>query len=55
MRRTEIILASASPRRHEILTLARIPHRVLTAPADEAAVPFPAGAMPVWCQSGRWK
>lgn len=43
MRRTEIILASASPRRHEILTLARIPHRVLTAPADEAAVPFPAG------------
>lgn len=39
----EIILASASPRRHEILTLARIPHRVLTAPADEGAVPFPAG------------
>ncbi len=43
MRKTEIILASASPRRHEILTLARIPHRVLTAPADEGAVPFPAG------------
>ena len=43
MRKTEIILASASPRRHEILTLARIPHRVLTAPADEGAIPFPAG------------
>ncbi len=43
MHHTEIILASASPRRHEILTLARIPHRVLTAPADESAIPFPAG------------
>lgn len=43
MHKTEIILASASPRRHEILTLARIPHRVLTAPADEGVVPFPAG------------
>ena len=43
MHKTEIILASASPRRHEILTLAHIPHRVLTAPADEGTVPFPAG------------
>ena len=39
-----ILLASASPRRHEILTQAGIPHRILTAPADERAVPFPEGA-----------
>ena len=37
----ELILASGSPRRHEILTLAGIPHRVLVPPAgsaDESAV-----------------
>ena len=39
----DIILASASPRRHEILNQAGIEHRILTAPADEHAVPFPEG------------
>lgn len=39
----DVILASASPRRHEILTQAGIAHRILTAPADERAVPFPEG------------
>ena len=45
MRRMELdlILASGSPRRHEILNQAGLFHRVLTAPADESAVPFPAG------------
>ncbi len=38
-----LILASGSPRRHEILNQAGLFHRVLTAPADESAVPFPAG------------
>ncbi|MBO6053156.1 MAG: Maf family protein, partial [Clostridia bacterium] len=32
----ELILASGSPRRHEILTLAGIPHRVLVPPAGSA-------------------
>ena len=39
----ELILASGSPRRHEILLQAGYAHRVLTAPADEGAVPFPQG------------
>lgn len=36
----QIILASASPRRHEILTLAGIDHQIITADADEHSVPF---------------
>ena len=39
----QLILASKSPRRHEILNLAGMEHRILTAPADESAVPFPEG------------
>ena len=39
----DLILASGSPRRHEILNQAGFCHRVMTAPADESAVPFPAG------------
>lgn len=39
----EIILASASPRRHELLSLAGIEHRVMTAPADEDSVSFEKG------------
>ncbi len=39
----ELILASASPRRHEILTLAGFVHRVLTAPADESGITFVPG------------
>ncbi len=35
-----IILASQSPRRREILTLAGIAHTVLTAPADESSVRY---------------
>jgi len=35
-----IILASQSPRRREILTLAGIGHTVLTAPADESSVAY---------------
>ncbi|MBQ2724240.1 MAG: septum formation protein Maf [Clostridia bacterium] len=35
-----IILASRSPRRREILTLAGISHTVLTAPADESSVKY---------------
>ena len=38
-----LILASGSPRRHEILNQAGLAHRILTAPADEHAVPFPEG------------
>lgn len=38
-----IILASASPRRHEILTLAGIDHCVITSDADEGSVPFTVG------------
>lgn len=37
---TPIILASQSPRRREILTLAGIGHTVLTAPADESSVTY---------------
>ena len=35
-----IILASQSPRRREILTLAGIEHTVLTAPADESSIAY---------------
>lgn len=35
-----IILASASPRRHEILLLAGIPHRVFVPEADESTVSY---------------
>ena len=38
-----IILASASPRRHEILTLAGIEHTVITSAADEDSVKFRVG------------
>lgn len=34
-----VILASASPRRHELLTLAGIPHAVIPAHIDESALP----------------
>ena len=37
---TKVILASASPRRHEILTLAGIEHEVITSNADETSVVF---------------
>lgn len=40
---TTLILASASPRRHELLTAAGIPHTVLTADVDES---FPHGIAP---------
>ena len=39
----ELILASGSPRRHEILAQAGIGHRILTAPADETSVVFHPG------------
>ena len=38
-----IILASSSPRRHEILTRAGIAHTVITADADERSVKFVQG------------
>ena len=41
--KTKLILASASPRRHELLTAAGIPHTVLTADVDES---LPAGIPP---------
>ena len=40
MSNKSVILASQSPRRREILTLAGIPHTVLTAPADESSVQY---------------
>ncbi|MBQ8747014.1 MAG: septum formation inhibitor Maf [Clostridia bacterium] len=40
---TNLILASASPRRHELLTAAGIPHTVLTADTDES---LPDGILP---------
>ncbi len=39
----KLILASASPRRHELLTVAGIPHTVLTSDADES---LPVGIAP---------
>lgn len=41
--KTTLILASASPRRHELLTAAGIPHTVLTADVDES---LPHGISP---------
>ena len=38
-----LILASASPRRHELLTAAGLPHTVLTSEADDT---LPAGISP---------
>ena len=38
-----IILASGSPRRHEIMGLAHIPHEILTADADEHSIKFESG------------
>lgn len=38
-----VILASASPRRHEILTKAGIEHTIITAEADEHSVLFRSG------------
>lgn len=38
-----VILASASPRRHEILNLAGIDHSVITSNADESGVKFVVG------------
>ena len=40
---TKLILASASPRRHELLTAAGLPHTVLTADTDES---LPNGILP---------
>lgn len=37
------VLASASPRRHEILTLAHIDHEIVTADADERSICFTPG------------
>lgn len=36
----DIILASASPRRHELLTMVGIPHRIVTSDADEGSVEY---------------
>ncbi len=41
----DIILASASPRRHEILSMAGIAHRVLTSDADESSVTYEKGGI----------
>lgn len=38
-----LVLASASPRRHEILDLARIPHTIRVSHADESAVSYCVG------------
>lgn len=38
-----IVLASASPRRHELLTLAGLEHTVITSDADESSVVFEQG------------
>lgn len=36
----DIILASASPRRHELLDMVGIPHRIVTSDADEGSVKY---------------
>lgn len=36
----DIILASASPRRHELLTMVGVPHRIVTSDADEGSVEY---------------
>lgn len=38
-----VILASQSPRRHELLTLAGIPHRIYVSDADEGSVTYTPG------------
>lgn len=38
-----LVLASGSPRRHEILDLARIPHTIRVSHADESAVSYRVG------------
>ena len=36
----DIILASASPRRHELLDMVGVPHRIVTSSADEGSVEY---------------
>jgi len=36
----DIILASASPRRHELLSMVGVPHRIVTSSADEGSVEY---------------
>ena len=38
-----LILASQSPRRHELLTLAGIPHKIFVSGADEGSVDYVPG------------
>lgn len=40
---TTVILASQSPRRHELLTLAGIPHKIFVSGADEGSVDYIPG------------
>ncbi len=40
----DTVLASASPRRHELLLMAGIPHRILTADADERSISYEKGS-----------
>ena len=40
---TMVILASQSPRRHELLTLAGIPHKIFVSGADEGSVDYVPG------------
>ncbi len=40
---TTVILASQSPRRHELLTLAGIPHKIFVSGADEGSVEYVPG------------
>ena len=40
---TTVILASQSPRRHELLTLAGIPHKIFVSGADEGSVDYVPG------------
>lgn len=40
---TTVILASQSPRRHELLTLAGIPHKIFVSGADEGSVEYRPG------------
>jgi len=43
MNSKKIILASASPRRHEIMTMAGLEHTIMTADVDERSIVFRAG------------
>ncbi len=40
----DTVLASASPRRHELMLMAGLPHRILTADADERSISYTPGA-----------